>query len=115
MSYEKLETVIREYINELNDIIRKNDATFDELAKENQIAFDNYYADSGEQNPGYSHSSAEELSGKCKEAIHTYTINNAEIASKEKARIADIDVEQQKIKEDIKSSKPYMPFPGGKK
>ena len=106
---------LSKYMNDNFDDIRKEDATFDELAKENEIAFDNYYANSKDQNPGYSHSSAEQLSKDCKEAIHTYTIDNAEIASKEKARMADIDAEQQKIKEDIKSSKPYMPFPGGKK
>lgn len=106
---------LSEYMNDEFENIRKNDATFDELAKENKIAYDNYYANSKDQKPEYSHSSAEQLSNNCKEAIHTYTMGNAEIASKEKARMADIDVEQQKIKEDIKSSKPYMPFPGGRK
>lgn len=94
---------------------REKDETYMELQNENKIAFDNYYAKSGAENPGYSESSAEALSNSCKTEIHTHTMNNAKIASKEKDRMAQIDVEQQKIKEDIKSSKPYMPFPGGKK
>lgn len=106
---------LSDYMKDNFEDIRKEDETFAELAKENEIAFNNYYANSEENNPGYSFSSAEELSDKCKGEIHNYTMTNAETVSKEKARMAQIDVEQQKIKEDIKSSKPYMPFPGGKK
>lgn len=94
---------------------REKDETYMELQNENEIAFENYYANSDDENPGYSVNSAEALSNTCKGAIHKHTMANAETVSKEKARMAQIDVEQQKIKEDIKSSKPYMPFPGGKK
>lgn len=107
---------VEEYMN--NENYRKEDYTYQELQKTNELAYEDYInklpSNDANKNREYKNEDfgslkalSKQFSGDISEAKKEMTADNA--------RLSAIDAQQKSIQEDIKSSKPYMPFPGGKK
>lgn len=92
---------------------RDGDYTYKELEKSNDVAWGDYLSGLSPQEREAKKDArgSKALRDEFKTSIHEAKMDMVE----DNARLSEIDAQQKSIQEDIKSSKPYIPFPGGKK
>ena len=92
---------------------RDSDYTYKEIEKSNTVAWDDYLSGLSQKDRDAKKGArgSKALRDEFKASIHQAKLDMVE----DNARLSEIDAQQKSIQEDIKSSKPYIPFPGGKK
>lgn len=107
---------VEEYMNNAN--YRKEDYTYQELQKTNELAYKDYINELPSNDANKNREYKNENFGSLKELSKQFSGDISDAKKRmtaDNARLSEIDAQQKSIQEDIKSSKPYMPFPGGKK